>query len=133
MKPRRNRNESLCTLNGTSFTGPARLAVSTHGSIAGVVVVSAAKAQLQASWLMSQAGLASQTQDWNPLEMLTLVQVPLELELVLGTGDSCSSEVGPRECAGLHASACGPVGLSGTRLGWATVTCVLFSSGAGMR
>ena len=71
MKPRRNRNESPCTLNGTSFTGPARLAVSTYGSIAGVVVVSAAKAHLQASWLMSQAGLASQTQDWNPLEMLT--------------------------------------------------------------
>ena len=32
---------------------------------------------------MTQAEEASQTQDWNPLEMLTLVQVPLELELVL--------------------------------------------------
>ena len=83
MELRRNRNESLCTLNGTSFTGPAGLAVSAHGSVAGVVVVSAVKAQLQASWLMLQAGPASQTQDWNPLEMLTLVQVPLELELVL--------------------------------------------------
>ena len=51
----------------------------------------------------------------------------------VGTGDSCSSEVGPRECAGLRASAYGPVGLSGTRLGWVTVTCVFFSSGAGMR
>ena len=32
---------------------------------------------------MSQAGPASPTQDWNPLYMLTLVQVLLELELVL--------------------------------------------------
>ena len=51
----------------------------------------------------------------------------------VGTGDSYSSEAGPRECAGLRASAYGPVGLSGTRLEWATVTCVLFSSGVGMR
>ena len=55
--------------------------VSAHGSIARVVVVSAVKAQLQTSWLMLQACLASQTQDWNPLEMLTLVQVPLMLKL----------------------------------------------------
>ena len=52
----------------------------------------------------------------------------------VGTGDSCSSGVGPRECAGLRASADGHVGLSGTKLEWATVTCVLSSSsGAGMR
>ena len=52
----------------------------------------------------------------------------------VGTGDSCSSGVGPRECAGLRASADGHVGLSGTRVGWATVTSVLSSSsGAGMR
>lgn len=35
-------------------------------SRAGVVMVSAVKAQLQASWLMSQAGLAPHTQDWKP-------------------------------------------------------------------
>ena len=52
----------------------------------------------------------------------------------LGTGDSCSSEAGPRECAGSIASTCGPVGLSRTRVGWTNVTCVLSSSaGAGMR
>ena len=52
----------------------------------------------------------------------------------VGTGDSCSSGVGPRECAGLRASADGHVGLSETRVGWATVTSVLSSSsGAGMR
>ena len=64
-------NEGQCALNGTSFIGPAWLDVSAHGSIARVVVVSAVKAQLQTSWLVSQAGLASQTQDWNSLEMLT--------------------------------------------------------------
>ncbi|WP_419593681.1 hypothetical protein [Thiolapillus sp.] len=43
----------------------------------------AVKTQLPASWLMSQAGPASQTQGWNLLKMLTLAQVPVELELVL--------------------------------------------------
>ena len=94
------------------------------------------KSQLQASWLMSQAGPPSQTQEWNPLEILTgagTAGTGTGAEAV-GTGDSCSSEVGPRECVGLRASAYGPVGLSGTRLGWATVTCMLSSSsGAGMR
>ena len=52
----------------------------------------------------------------------------------VGTGDGCSSGVGPRECAGLRTSAYGPVGLSGTRVGWTTVTCMLStSSGAGMK
>ena len=59
------------------------------------------KVQLQASWLMSQAGPASQMQEWNPLQMLTgagTAGTGTGVEAV-GTGDNCSSEVGPRECA----------------------------------
>ena len=82
-KTKRNRNESQCTLNRVGFTGPAGLASSAHGSMFGVVMVLAVKTQLPASWLMSQAGPASQTQGWNLLKMLTLAQVPVELELVL--------------------------------------------------
>ena len=82
-KTKRNRNESQCTQNRMGFTGPAGLASSSHGSMFGVVMVLAVKTQLPASWLMSQAGPASQTQGWNPLKMLTLAQVPVELELVL--------------------------------------------------
>ena len=82
-KTKRNRNESQSTLNRMGFTGPAGLASSAHGSMFGVVMVLAVKTQLPASWLMSQAGPASQTQGWNLLKMLTLAQVPVELELVL--------------------------------------------------
>ena len=82
-KTKRNRNESQCTQNRMGFTDPAGLASSAHGSMFGVVMVLAVKTQLPASWLMSQAGPASQTQGWNPLKMLTLAQVPVELELVL--------------------------------------------------
>ena len=65
-KMKGNQNLSQCTLNGTSSTGLAGLAVTAQGSNTGVMIVSAVKAQLQASWSMSQAGLASHTQDWKP-------------------------------------------------------------------
>ena len=58
----------------TSFTG---LAVSARWSITRVVVVWAVKVQLQAD-VAGRRGITD-----TGLEMLTLVQVPLELELVL--------------------------------------------------
>ena len=98
--------------------------------------MSAVKAQLQASWLMSQTSGITDTELEPSVDADSgagTAGAGTGVEAV-GTGDGCSSGVGPRECAGLRTSAYGPVGLSGTRVGWTTVTCMLStSSGVGMK
>ena len=122
-------------LHGFSWVGCFHTRVERRGS--GGVGCEGSAAGFLAD-VAGRSGITDTGLEVEPSEMLTLVLLTTAgagtgVEAV-GAGDGCSSGVCPREFAGLWASAYGPVGLSGTRVGWTAVTCVLSSSsGAGMR